>query len=77
MADRNTLLTKLRARAGLSQAAVARAAGLDSSTVNRIERRVKPPSVASLHRILRAVGATHEERSRVLAEVALPTSSAA
>lgn len=54
--DAAPLLQTARARAGLSQRALARAAGTSQSAVAAIESGRKQPTVATLERLLRAAG---------------------
>jgi transcriptional regulator with XRE-family HTH domain len=74
------LVTQIRARSGLSQAELARRAGLDRSVLNAYEHRRRQPSVAALSRIAGAagmelqLGAAHgsvadEHAGRILAQV--------
>jgi transcriptional regulator with XRE-family HTH domain len=50
------LLRQARARAGLSQRALARRAGTAQSVIARIERGQSSPTVATLERLLAAAG---------------------
>lgn len=50
------LLAQIRSGSGLSQAELARRAGLDRSVLNAYERRRRQPSVAALSRIAAAAG---------------------
>lgn len=54
--DAATLLRAARLRAGLSQRALAGAAGTSQSAVGAIEAGRKQPTVATLERLLRAAG---------------------
>lgn len=50
------ILREARLRAGLTQAALARRAGVPQSTIGRIESGARVPSTASLERLIRAAG---------------------
>lgn len=52
------LLLHARRRAGLSQRALARSAGVPQSTVARIETRQLAPRIDTVERLLRAAGQT-------------------
>lgn len=52
----NVLLQRARARAGLTQRALAARAGVPQSTVARIERGRLDPRISTLDRLLRACG---------------------
>ena len=54
--DAATLLRTARTRAGLTQRALAAAAGTSQSAVAAIEAGRKQPTVATLERLLRAAG---------------------
>lgn len=54
--DAAPLLSEARRRSGLSQRALARAAGTSQSAIAAIESGRKQPSVATLDRMLRALG---------------------
>jgi transcriptional regulator with XRE-family HTH domain len=54
--DAGTLLVAARRRHGISQATLARRAGTTQKQVSRIERGEVSPSVATLERLLAAVG---------------------
>ena len=54
--DAAALLRTARTRAGLSQRALARAAGTSQSAIAAIESGRKQPTVATLDRLLRAAG---------------------
>jgi transcriptional regulator with XRE-family HTH domain len=56
MDDVATLLRDTRLRHGLSQGRLARRAGTTQAVVSRIERGVASPSVATLRRLLGAMG---------------------
>jgi transcriptional regulator with XRE-family HTH domain len=56
MASTSALLRAARAQAGITQAELARRAGLPRSAINAYERGAKDPSVGTLDRILRAIG---------------------
>lgn len=51
-----TLVREARRRAGLTQAELARRAGVPQSTVGRIECRARVPSTELLERLVRAAG---------------------
>lgn len=51
-----TLIAEIRTRSGLSQAELARRAGLDRSVVNAYAHGRRQPSVAALGRIARGAG---------------------
>lgn len=46
-----------RARAGMSQMELAKATGIDQSDISKIERGIANPSVSTLNRIAKALGA--------------------
>ena len=50
------LLQEARRRAGLTQAELARRAGVPQSTVAKIERGRRDPSLSTLERLVRAAG---------------------
>ena len=54
--DAASLLREVRIRAGLTQRALAEAAGTSQSAVAAIESGSKQPTVATLDRLLRAAG---------------------
>lgn len=54
--DVGARLKALRESKGLSQRALARAAGVTNATVSNIEQNVVSPSVASLRKLVRAMG---------------------
>lgn len=54
--DAATLIRNARVRHGLTQATLARRAGTTQKQVSRIERGEISPSVATLSRLLRAMG---------------------
>lgn len=54
--DAGALLRAARAQSGMSQRALARAAGTSQSSVSAIESGRKQPTVATLDRLLRAAG---------------------
>jgi transcriptional regulator with XRE-family HTH domain len=54
--DASTLLRTARTRAGLSQRALAAAAGTSQAAIATIEAGRKQPTVATLDRLLRAAG---------------------
>lgn len=54
--DTHLLIADIRARAGLSQAELARRAGLTRSVMNAYERGRREPSAAMLSRIFSAAG---------------------
>jgi transcriptional regulator with XRE-family HTH domain len=56
MDDVATLLRETRTRHGLSQARLARRAGTTQAVVSRIERGEASPSIATLRRLLGAMG---------------------
>jgi transcriptional regulator with XRE-family HTH domain len=56
MDDVATLLRDTRARHGLSQSRLARRAGTTQAVVSRIERGEASPSIATLRRLLGAMG---------------------
>lgn len=58
--DAAILIRDARTRAGLTQAALARAAGTSQPTLAAYEAGAKSPSVRTLDRIIRATGATLE-----------------
>ena len=51
-----TLVREARKRAGLTQAELARRAGVPQSTVGRVESGLRVPSTALLERLIRAAG---------------------
>jgi len=53
-----------RTAAGLSQAELARRAGIDSATLNRIEKAKVTPDESTVRKIDRAIGATMKRRHR-------------
>jgi len=71
------LIAKARARAGLTQAALARRAGIPRSVLNAYERGSRQPDAGALAAILRAAGfelrlapiIDLEQNARALAEV--------
>lgn len=79
MTTASLLVRNARRRAGLSQAELARRAGLPRSVVNAYEHGSRDPGVESLVRLLRAAGATlrlepaapvdPERAGRILAQV--------
>jgi len=71
------MLRELRERRGVTQEWVADKAGVDPSTVSKLENGGRRPSVQSLEAVLNALGASHKERSLALAHVASPASKAA
>jgi predicted nucleotidyltransferase/DNA-binding XRE family transcriptional regulator len=58
--DAATIVKEARARAGLSQAGLARAAGTSQPTLAAYESGAKSPSVRTLNKIVRAAGFTLE-----------------
>ena len=67
------LLRTARGRAGLTQAELARRAGVPRTVVNAYERGAREPGVAAFDRLLRAMGA----RVAVVAEPPVDASRAA
>ena len=72
------LLQEARRRAGLTQAELARRAGVPQSTVAKIERGRRDPSLSTLERLVRAAGfelriqlAPRDDHDRQLIDVML------
>ena len=53
---KGTILKKARTRRKLTQAALAKRVDVDEMTISRIERGVRRPSMALLHRLAKALG---------------------
>lgn len=62
--DASSLIKEARARAGLTQAQLAHAAGTSQPTLSAYESGAKSPSVRTLDRIVRATGASLDVRLR-------------
>lgn len=62
--DAAALIREARARAGLTQQALARMAGTSQPTLAAYESGAKSPSVRTLDRLIRATGATLDVRLR-------------
>jgi len=65
--DRTTLaekITRRRRAAGLSQAALARRAGIRPETLNRIERGRTTPDFATIRKLVIAVNAAERDQSK-------------
>jgi uncharacterized protein len=77
MAAASRLITEARRRAGISQAELARRAGIPRSVLNAYERERRQPGADALASILAAAGfdlrlapvISHERNARILAEV--------
>jgi predicted nucleotidyltransferase/DNA-binding XRE family transcriptional regulator len=64
LVEAGALIRQARARAGLTQAQLARAAGTSQPTLAAYETGAKSPSVRTLDRLIRASGATLEASLR-------------
>lgn len=66
-----------RGRLGLTQAQLADAVGVETSTVTHIERGRRAPSVSVLHRICDALNLNPDERAEALRMAAEPPTQGA
>ncbi len=57
-------LAEIRKSKGLSQRALAKAAGISQALVAELERGKHPPSAASLNKIVTALGVSEEDLAR-------------